>query len=147
MKKVALLLLMIGCGGPGGSQEAVTTSETVTESEQTESEQAAPTPAEPTELSQKAARLTLGMDKTEVIALLGPPTWAIQPGDASDWAGPEIPLALLWRNGVCSPVAVNFGPGNDVAGWDEGRALCEGTEYIFAMRLECSQPERRTLCQ
>jgi hypothetical protein len=71
------------------------------------------------------------MTKTEVLALLDQPSWAVTSDDASDLAEPDIPLTLIWRNGNCNPVMVNFDSAGRVTGKDEGRALCGGEEYTF----------------
>ena len=75
------------------------------------------------------------MTKTEVLALLDQPSWAVTSDDASDLAEPDIPLTLIWRNGNCNPVMVNFDSAGRVTGKDEGRVLCGSEEYTFFSRM------------
>ena len=85
------------------------------------------------------------MTKTEVLALLDQPSWAVTSDDASDLAEPDIPLTLIWRNGNCNPVMVNFDSAGRVTGKDEGRVLCGGEEYTFLPEDEFACP--RAACQ
>ena len=98
-----------------------------------------------TPLSQLASGVSTGMTKTEVLALLDQPSWAVTSDDASDLAEPDIPLTLIWRNGNCNPVMVNFDLAGRVTGKDEGRALCGGEEYTFLPEDEFACP--RAACQ
>ena len=98
-----------------------------------------------TELSQQASELSIGMTKTEVLALLDQPSWAVTSDDASDLAEPDVPLTLIWRNGNCNPVMVNFDSAGAVTGKDEGRALCGDEEYTFLPEDEFACP--RAACQ
>lgn len=76
-----------------------------------------------TPLSLKAAKVELGMSRSEVIRLLGSPDWVITPADVNkDWnCAPGITLALVWRNDTHYPIIVDFVGSYTVSGSDEGR--------------------------
>ena len=86
-----------------------------------------------TDLSIKASKLKTGMPRSSVIKLLGPPAWAVIPGDAYDFTlpDPRIKLELYWKNPGCSPVIVQFNASDKVTGWDEGRIYCGKDAYLF----------------
>ena len=108
-----------------------------------------------TELSRQASELSMGMAKTEVLALLDQPSWAVTSLDVV--AGSRIMtanrrssrndflLTLIWKNGNCSPVMVNFDSAGNVTGWDEGRALCLDEEYTLLPEDEFACP--RPACE
>ena len=98
-----------------------------------------------TPLSRRASGVSTGMTKTEVLALLDQPSWAVTSDDASDLAEPDVPLTLIWRNGNCNPVMVNFDSAGAVTGKDEGRSLCGDEEYTFLPEDEFACP--RAACQ
>ena len=98
-----------------------------------------------TPLSRRASGVSSGMTKTEVLALLDQPSWAVTSDDASDLTEPDIPLTLIWRNGNCNPVMVNFDSAGKVTGKDEGRVLCGDEEYTFLPEDEFACP--RAACQ
>jgi hypothetical protein len=104
-----------------------------------------------TELSKKASNLKIGMSRNSVIRLLGPPAWAIIPGDAYDFTlpDPRIKLELYWKNPGCSPVIVQFNARNKVTGWDEGRIYCGKDAYLFEPAEEylCDKPDRKKYCK
>ena len=77
-----------------------------------------------TELSGRASKIWIGMVKSEVIALLGPPSWAVTSNDSSEYSGHDLPLLLIWKNGNCNPVEVEFSFLGDALSWSEGRLLC-----------------------
>jgi len=99
-------------------------------------------------ISVKAGRLKLGMRRPEVIALLGPATWAKLPKDkGSDPLEPHFSLELKWRSPGCAPVVVVFDAAAKVSGWDEGR-LCRKNAEIFNPTDEfaCTKKDRASLC-
>ena len=104
-----------------------------------------------TELSKRASSLKTGMSRNAVIKLLGPPTWAIIPGDAYDFTlpDPRIKLELYWKNPGCSPVIVQFNASDKVTGWDEGRIYCGKEAYLFepAKDYSCENSERARYCR
>lgn len=103
-----------------------------------------------TELSKKAEQVKKGMSKSEVLKLLGAPTWALLHTDKGDWKlDPQLGLELRWDNRNCSNVAVQFDLANKVTGWDEGRALCLDKPYTFnpPAELSCKQKDRAKLCK
>ena len=104
-----------------------------------------------TDLSSRASNLKIGMPRAEVIRSLGNSTWAITPLDKGEWAlpVPSIQLELHWRNGNCNPVQVQFNASMRVTGWDEGRALCQDTEYslVPGPAYACTKSDRRRFCQ
>ena len=85
------------------------------------------------------------MTKTEVLTLLDQPSWAVTSDDASDLAEPGIPLTLIWRNGNCNPVMVNFDSTGNIMSWDEGRAICGDEEFTFLPEDEFACP--RAACE
>ena len=108
-------------------------------------------PGSGTELSLRAMVLSTGTAKTAVLELLGPPSWAVTAHDTAS-ANPDVPLALLWANGPCPPVTVDFSAGGEVTGLDPGRTLCfedPPLEYPLVPGDEyaCSQADRVELCQ
>lgn len=103
-----------------------------------------------TELSKRAAQLKLKMSKAEVLAVLGPATWAILPTDRGDWAlEPHQILELRWANGNCNNVAVSFDRSGRVSGWDEGRAVCADKPYSYNPpdKVSCKQKDRAKACR
>ena len=134
MKHLLLMFgvgLLVACGGGVGEEPAV--------------EPGGDGTATVTELSRQASELRLGMTKTEVLALLDQPSWVVTSDDASDFAEPDIPLTLIWRNGNCNPVMVSFDSAGTVTGKDEGRVLCGDEEYTFLPEDEFACP--RAACQ
>ena len=120
MKHLLLMFgvgLLVACGGGVGEEPAVEPGGDVT--------------ATVTELSQQASELRLGMTTEEVLALLGPPSWAVTSEDSSEYSGLDLPLLLIWKNGNCNPVEVEFSVVGEALGWNEGRALCGDAEYAF----------------
>ncbi|UCH22726.1 MAG: hypothetical protein JSU83_05795 [Deltaproteobacteria bacterium] len=104
-----------------------------------------------TELSKKASSLKIGISRQSVINLLGPPTWAVIPGDKYDFTlpNPRIKLELYWKNPGCSPVIVQFNAKFKVCGWDEGRIYCGKEAYLFEPAEEylCDKPDRTIYCK
>jgi hypothetical protein len=76
---------------------------------------AAPT----TELSKKARGVQTGQSRSAVIAQLGRPTWVRLPAESE-----EKFLELLWDNGKCAPVAVDFDPGTGQVTGVNGGEVC-----------------------
>ena len=123
--------LLVACGGGVGEESAVDPlagSGTVTE------------------LSQQASELSIGMTTEEVLALLGPPSWALTSEDASEftdtysfpsvrvgWRGEKwtepLPLLLVWKNGNCNPVEVRFSVAGEALAWEEGNGVCLEANY------------------
>jgi hypothetical protein len=103
-----------------------------------------------TELSKKASKLTLDFKRRGVINYLGPPTWAIIPGDTGDWAlpDPRIAFELYWKNAPYFPVAVPFNWDEKVTGWNAGYMNCG--EQIDVCEPEdehlCTRPDRSKYC-
>jgi len=93
-----------------------------------------------TELSKKAKQIRIGMDKKQVLNLLGKPTWGEQ------MTG--VPLVWIWQNGDCNPVFVTFDKSMQVNGYDEGRAQCLDTAYTSLPDNDslCSNPGTHHLC-
>ena len=85
------------------------------------------------------------LTKTEVLALLDQPSWAVTSDDASDLTEPDIPLTLIWRNGNCNPVTVDFDSSGNVTGWNEGRAICGDEEFALLPEDEFACP--RAACE
>ena len=87
-----------------------------------------------TALSKKASSLKMGMSLKSTVKLLGEPTWLILSTDGGEYQGfvPTGLYSLLWRNGNCHPVVVDFNmKNNKVTGWDEGRLLCGEDPKLF----------------
>lgn len=103
-----------------------------------------------TNLSKKAATLTIGMSRQDVINLLGNSSWAVIPTDKGDFhlSSVRVILALYWKNTPCSPVVVDFDDVYKVIGWDEGRALCgdDANLYEPSNEYSCSKKDRTELC-
>ncbi|MBN8740940.1 MAG: hypothetical protein J0H86_15665 [Xanthomonadaceae bacterium] len=105
-----------------------------------------------TALSAKAGGLETGMTRNQVIARLGPPTWAVLPSDTGDFKIPDssISLMLAWKNAPCAPVVVDFDHSGKVIGWDEGRAVCGKDVELLRLELpgsrSCSQADRSRAC-
>lgn len=106
--------------------------------------------AEITSLSKKAATLTIGMSRQDVVSLLGIPSWAVIPTDKGDFhlSSVRAILGLYWKNTPCSPVVVDFDDAYKVIGWDEGRALCGDDASLYEPSIEysCSKKDRAELC-
>ncbi len=106
---------------------------------------------EVTDLSKKAATLTIGMPRQNVINLLGNPSWAVIPADKGDFhlSSTRVILGLYWKNTPCSPVVVDFDNAYKVIGWDEGRALCGDDAQLYEPSEEysCSKKDRYELCK
>jgi len=110
--------------------------------------------ADLTPLSQKAARLKIGMTRGEAIHLLGAPTWAIIPGDSGKFKLPEPTVnssmffELRWANAGCVPVVVSFDQNMVVKGWDEGRWLCGKGAKVFepGRDYSCKKTDRNKFC-
>jgi hypothetical protein len=107
--------------------------------------------SEVTSLSEKASHLKIGMSRQEVIKLLGPPTWAVIPGDRGQFtlSDPSLSLELHWKNRPCAPVVVQFNRNNRVDGWDEGRAICGEDAKLFELTKDYSskRPDRSKFCK
>ena len=104
-----------------------------------------------TELSLKASGMSAGMSRSEVISLLGPPSWAVIKGDTGKFTieDPNIHLVLYWKNGECSPVIVRFDSGLKVSHWEDGSDYCGKDAHLFEPSDEysCSKPDRTKQCQ
>jgi len=103
-----------------------------------------------TDLSRKAANVRSGMTRTQVLNLLGPPTWALLPTDSGDWAEAiDDGFNLMWRNGKCNPVTVTFDNRARVDGRDEGTAVCDEKTWTAVPRPEyaCTKKDRVKYCR
>ncbi|MEC9368631.1 MAG: hypothetical protein VX871_08050 [Pseudomonadota bacterium] len=105
-----------------------------------------------TPLSGKAATLTPGATRTEVIALLGPADWVVLPTEKSEWGlYPEAVLLMLyWDNGPCTAVAAAFGPDDKMRLVNSGRIACvrQGSfPRTPDKSLTCAQEYRAQLCK
>lgn len=107
-----------------------------------------------TELSKKAAKIKSGTSREAVIETLGPPTWAVLPGDGGpgsirDLKG--VALQLQWDNGpTCFPVTLVFDSDMKVAGIDDG-ATCLGEpldpSWLPSAEYSCKKEDRSSLCR
>ena len=84
--------------------------------------------------------------REDVVARLGPATWAILPTDGGELAiEPGVALSLLWDNGECRPVEFWFDHRMRVSGSDGGR-LC-GAVQISRERYSCKRKDRERYCR
>lgn len=107
---------------------------------------------EVTSLSKKAATLTIGISRQDVISLLGgTPSWAVIPADKGDFhlSSARVIFGLYWKNTPCSPVVVDFDDAYKVIGWDEGRALCgdDANLYEPSNEYSCNNEDRAKFCE
>ena len=88
------------------------------------------------------------MRTPEVLELLGRPSWAVTSEDSSEFAEPDVPLQLIWKNGNCDPVLVMFDLEGTADGWSEGRAVCLNEEYTFLPEDDyaCPREDRPEVC-
>lgn len=98
----------------------------------------------------KAERVRSGWTRAQVLALLGPPTWALLSTDAGDWAEAiDSGFNLMWRNGKCNPVTVTFDNRGRVNGKDEGRAACSEATWtaVPGPEYSCKKRDRAKYCR
>jgi hypothetical protein len=105
-----------------------------------------------TALSRRATGVRSGMTRQQVLNILGPATWAILPGDTGEWAMVDpntTSLELYWKNGNCAPVQVSFNKAGRVDGIDEGRAVCDDSEYtaVPGRAYSCRRSDRSSKCE
>lgn len=118
-----------------------------------------------TPLSHKATALSKlphrSVTKAQVIERLGPPTWAVLPGEHVDGypaflESDPIEVLLSWRNGDrCPPVDVHINYEGRVTGWnlgygcldEETRGVIDYDDLYPNEKFSCELEDRARYCQ
>ena len=105
-----------------------------------------------TELSKKAATVEpFSSTRAAVVALLGPPTWAILPTDKDSYAieSREVAYELRWRNTPCYQIVVSFTAANISNGLDAGFVCTRGgyPPPDPPTSTLCTRPDRLRYCR
>lgn len=153
---IAVTLLLTACGkpsDPNGFKPGTTMDDLKAQSaaiarQQDEAAAAAAAKDTRTPLSRKAAEVTTGMQRANVIALLGTPSNVIAPQNLSKQnydRSKEIDHVLTWDNPGCYRVEVIFGADDRVTGLDRGE-LCT-SERPLSPAYSCAKPANARYCR
>lgn len=93
-----------------------------------------------------------GLSRTEVIRLLGFPSWAVLPGDRGNFdtldRSMHEALILVWPVPGCNPMTVVFNDSMQVMVWDGGGQVCTMGDAVNPTRQHsCARRDRRRYCQ
>ena len=107
-----------------------------------------------TKLSKEAAKIKSGTSREAVIETLGPPTWAVLPGDGGPGSIREldgVALQLQWDNGPnCFPITMLFDAEMKVQGIDDGGTCFQeplDPGWLPSADYSCAKADRSEVCR